>query len=284
MTPNSADPAFAQRYGPWAVVAGASDGVGAAYARAMAERGINVVLLARRRAVLDDVAAAIRADTGVETRVVTVDLAEDDAMAVVTDATAGLDVGMVMYNAGADPVFEPFLDNPVEVALRMIHRNCIVPTQMCHHFGAAMVDRGTGGIVLVSSGAGLFGAQNMVAYGATKAFDIVMAEALWAELHDKGVDVLSLVLGATDTPALRTLLAKRGVLASENDAAPIPGASTAEETVEEAIANLTNGPTWFVGEQLREGVRHMGAMTRSELVRIMRESPSIMDARGEHAS
>jgi short-subunit dehydrogenase len=284
MPRSSADPEFAKRYGPWAVVAGASDGVGAAYARAMAERGINVVLLARRRAVLEQVAAAIRADTGVETRVVTVDLAEDDAMAVVADATAGLDVGMVMYNAGADPVFEPFLDNPVEVALGMIHRNCIVPTQMCHHFGAAMVDRGTGGIVLVSSGAGLFGAQNMVAYGATKAFDIVMAEALWAELHDKGVDVLSLVLGATDTPALRTLLAKRGVLASEDDAAPIPGASTAEETVEEAIANLTNGPTWFVGEQLREGVRHMGAMTRSELVRIMRESPSIMDARGEHAS
>ena len=201
MTPNSADPAFAQRYGPWAVVAGASDGVGAAYTRAMAQRGVNVVLLARRLAVLDEVAAAIRADTGVETRAVTVDLAQDDAMATVAHATADVDVGMLMYNAGADPVFEPFLDNPVELALGMIHRNCVVPTQMCHHFGATMAARGAGGIVLVSSGAGLFGARNMVAYGATKAFDTVMAEALWAELHDQGVDVLGLVLGATDTPA-----------------------------------------------------------------------------------
>ena len=117
---------------------------------------------------LDEVAAAISADTGVETRVVAVDLAEDDAMATIVDATAGLDVGMVMYNAGADPNFEPFLDNPVDVALAMVQRNCIVPMQMCHHFGAAMVARGKGGIVLVSSGAGLVGAQNMVAYGRRK--------------------------------------------------------------------------------------------------------------------
>jgi short-subunit dehydrogenase len=148
--------------------------------------------------------------------------------------------------------------------------------QMCHHFGTTMVKRGTGGIVLVSSGAGLFGAQNMVAYGATKAFDTVMAEALWAEWHDQGVDVLGLVLGATDTPALRTLLAKRGAFPSDGNA--IPGALTAEETVAEAIANLTNGPTWFVGEQLRDGAKHMGAMTRSELVRMMKNMPTLMDA------
>jgi uncharacterized protein len=268
---------FAQRYGPWAIVAGASEGVGAVYARAMAERGLNVVLLARRRAVLDDVAATITDATGVETRVVAVDLTGEDAMATIIDATADLDVGMVMYNAGADPVYEPFLDNPVDVALAMVQRNCIVPMQMCHHFAAAMVERGTGGIVLVSSGAGLVGAQNMVAYAATKAFDMVMGEALWAELHDKGVDVLSLVLGATDTPALRRILAQRGVLANADDATPIPGASTAEEAVDDAIANLANGPTWFVGEQLREGSKHLGAMTRSEAVKMMREITSIMD-------
>jgi short-subunit dehydrogenase len=276
MPADSPDPDFAKRYGPWAVVAGASDGVGAAFARAMAERGVNVVLLARRQAVLEEVAAAIRAGTRAQTRVVTVDLATDDAMATVAEATADLDVGMVMYNAGADPVFEPFLAKPVAVALAMIHRNCTVPAQMCHHFGAPMVERGTGGIVLVSSGAGLFGAQNMVAYGATKAFDTVLAEALWAEWHDGGVDVLGLVLGATDTPALRTLLAKRGALPS--DGAAIPGALTAEDTVAEAIANLDNGPTWFVGEQLREGVKHMGALTRSELVRMMDGRPTLMDA------
>jgi short-subunit dehydrogenase len=100
--------AFADRYGPWALVAGASEGVGTAYARAMAERGLNVVLLARRQAALDDVASSIRAAAGVETRAVAVDLVEPDAMAKILDATSGLDIGMLMYCAGADPNYEPF--------------------------------------------------------------------------------------------------------------------------------------------------------------------------------
>ena len=272
------DTAFVDRYGPWALVVGASDGVGAAYARAMADRGLDVVLLARRQGLLDEVAAAIRADTGVDARTVAVDLVADDAMATIIAATADLDVGMVMYNAGADPYYEPFLANPVDVALAMVQRNCVVPIQVCHHFAAPMEARGAGGIVLVSSGAGLVGAPNMVAYGASKAFDIVMGEALWAELHDKGVDVLSLVLGATDTPAFRRLLVKRGILAGEDDALPIPGVTTPDEVVDDAIANLSNGPTWFVGEQLREGAQQLGAVARSDAVRLMTEHASIMDA------
>jgi short-subunit dehydrogenase len=271
---------FAERYGPWALVLGASDGVGAAYARAMAERGLNVVLLARREAVLDEVAYAIRADTGIETLTVAVDLAKPDAIARITNATAGLEVGMVTYCAGADPNYQPFLANPVDVALAMVQRNCIVPLQVCHHFAGPMVDRGRGGIVLLSSGGGLIGGPNMVAYGASKAFDIVMAEALWSELHDQGVDVLGLVLGATDTPALRRLLAERGVLPEGDDTTPIPGASTVEEVVDDAIANLADGPTWFVGEQLREGSRQLGAMPRNDAVRLMAEHGSaLMDTR-----
>ncbi len=267
---------FADRYGPWALILGASDGVGAAYARAMAERGINVVLLARRQAVLDDVAGAIQADTDVEARAVAVDLAEPDAMAKIAEATAGLEVGMVMYCAGADPNYEPFLAHSVDVALGMVQRNCVVPLQVSHHFAGAMVDRGRGGIVLVSSGGGLIGGPNMVAYGASKAFDIVMAEALWSELHDQGVDVLGLVLGATDTPALRTLLAQRGVLPEGDDTTPIPGASTVDEVVSDAIANLADGPTWFVGEQLREGSQILGAMPRNDAVRLMAEHGSAL--------
>jgi short-subunit dehydrogenase len=263
------DTGFADRYGPWALVAGASEGVGAAYARAMAERALNVVLLARRQDALDEVAAAIRAETGVETRAVAVDLAAPDATATVVGATSGLDIGMVMYCAGADPNYEPFLAKPVDVALGMVQRNCIVPMQLCHHFAGPMATRGRGGIVLVSSGAGLAGGANMVAYSASKAFDMVMAEALWAELHAKGVDVLGLVLSVTDTPALRRLLAKRGVIASADADSPIPGATTAGDTVAEALANLTNGPTWFVGESFRGSERQLRSMTRSDVVRAM---------------
>ncbi|MEX5712184.1 SDR family NAD(P)-dependent oxidoreductase [Parafrankia sp. FMc6] len=268
---------FAERYGPWALVAGASEGVGAAYARAMAERGVNLILLARRQESLDLVAAAIRADTGVETRAVAVDLAEPAATATIVDATAGLEVGTVMYCAGADPNYQPFLANPVDVPLALVRRNCVVPMELCHHFAGPMADRGRGGIVLVSSAAALAGAPNMVAYGASKAFDLVMAEALWAELRDTGVNVLSAVLGVTDTPALRRLLARRGVLTGPDDAVPIPGAVTPDEVVNEVIVNLANGPTLFVGEQLRQASRRLRAMTRNEAVMaIMQQSGGVM--------
>jgi uncharacterized protein len=265
----AADTRFADRYGPWALVAGASEGVGAAYARAMAERGVNVVMLARRQAVLTEMADAISADTGVETRAVAVDLASDGAVATIVEATSELDIGMLMYCAGADPNYEPFLANPVNIPLGLVQRNCLVPMQLCHHFAGPMVARGRGGIVLVSSGAGLAGGQNMVAYCASKAFDMVMAEALWAELHDKGVDVLGLVLSVTDTPALRRILAKRGVLAAADDDSAIAGASSVEDTVAEAIGNLENGPTWFVSEEFRKNEAMMRSMSRNDTVKAM---------------
>jgi short-subunit dehydrogenase len=154
---------FAARYGPWALVAGASDGVGAAFAQGLAERGVNVVLVARRQAKLDQVAAGITDRTGAETRPLAVDLAEPDAASVIAEATGDLDIGFLVYCAGADPNFEPFLANPIATAEAMVHRNCMVPMQLCHHFAPAMVQRGSGGIVLFGSGAGLAGGPNMVA-------------------------------------------------------------------------------------------------------------------------
>ena len=265
------DDTFGARYGPWAVVAGASEGVGEALARAFAARGLHVVLLARRQAVLDEVAASIRAEARVEARPVAIDLASGDAMERIVAATADLEVGLVAYCAGADPNYEPFLANPVGTALSMVQRNCAVPVQVCHHFAGPMVERARGGIVLVGSGAGLVGAPNMVAYAASKAFDMVLGEARWAELHDQGVDVLSLVLGVTDTPALRRLLARRGVLADPEGDTPIPGAVSAADVADEAIAHLADGPTWFVGELLRTGAQHLGSIPRNDAVRLMIE-------------
>lgn len=261
---------FGARYGPWAVVAGASEGVGEALARLLAGRGVNVVLVARRRAVLDEVASSIRAASGVDTRVVAADLAADGAVEQIAAATDGLEVGLLAYCAGADPNYEPFLAQPVGNALAMVQRNCAVPIRLCHLYAGPMADRGHGGIVLVGSGAGLVGAPNMVAYASSKAFDMVLAEALWAELHDRGVDVLGLILAVTDTPALRRLLARRGVLADEHGDA-IPGAVAAAEVAEQALAHLAEGPTWFVGDLLRDGARQLGALPRNDAVRLMIE-------------
>lgn len=258
---------FAEKYGPWALVAGASDGVGAAFAEGLAERGVNVVLLSRRQQILDEVAAGISERTGVQTRTLAIDLAADGASTAIADATADLEVGTLVYCAGADPTFEPFLANPIGAAQSMVHRNCVVPMQLSHHFAPAMVARGRGGIVIFGSGAGFAGGPNMVAYGASKAFDMVFAEALWTEVHDKGVDVLGLILGKTDTPALRRLEFSRGTIASEDE---VPaGAVAVENVIAEAFDNLANGPTWIVGEDMRAAAQMMGSMTRNELVGLM---------------
>jgi short-subunit dehydrogenase len=273
MAMTSTDTSFAERYGPWAVVAGASDGTGAAFAHAVAERGVNVLLLARRQTMLEDLATEIESEHGVTAQALAVDLSQPDAFAVVRAASDSVEVGMVMYNAGADPVNEAFLAYDVEPALAMIQRNCVVPTQMCHHFGSFMQARGRGGILLVSSAAGLLGMPTMAAYGATKAFDIVLAESLWAELHGSGVDVLAPILGATDTPALRLILAKHGVLADpDDDISAVPNVVTAAEVAEGMIANLAHGPTWYAGDFVRGRSEQLRSMPRNDAVRAVAQA------------
>jgi len=257
---------FASKYGPWALVAGASDGVGAAFAAGLAERGVNVVLVARRQAVLDQVAAEINSRAAVQTRTLAIDLAEPGAASAIAAATSDLQIGFLVYCAGADPNFKPFLDNSIDDAEAMVQRNCMVPMQLCHHFAPAMVERGSGGIVIFGSGAGLAGGPNMVAYGASKAFDMVFAEALWAELHDKGVDVLGLILGKTNTPALRQLEHSRGQIGSPDDVPP--GAAAVDDIIAEAFENLTNGPTWMAGEDTRAALQIMGSLTRKQMVEL----------------
>jgi uncharacterized protein len=261
---------FASKYGPWAVVAGASDGVGAAFAEGLAERGVNVVLLARRQAVLDEVAASITEQTGAQTRTLAVDLAEPGATAAVADSTRDLEVGTLVYCAGSDPNFEPFLANSIEAAEAMVHRNCVVPMQLCHHFAPAMVERGRGGIVIFGSGAGFVGGPNIVTYSATKAFDMVLAEGLWAELHDKGVDVLGLILSKTDTRALRRLEHSRGQIGSLDE--PPSFAAAVEDVIAEAFGNLANGPTWIVGEDMRAVYKMIGSATRNEAVQFIAQA------------
>lgn len=268
---------FVEKYGPWALVAGASDGVGAAFADALAARGLNLVLVARRQAVLDEVAAGISSRHGVQTRTLAVDLAADGAAGVIADGTADLAVGFLVYCAGADPDFTPFLSNSLEAAESMVRRNCMVPMQLCHHYAQAMVERGRGGIVVFGSGAGFVGGPNMVAYGASKAFDMVFAEALWSELHDQGVDVIGLILGKTDTPALRKLEHQRGQLASEDDSPP--DAAPVQDVIDAAFANLSNGPTVLVGEQMRGVGQMLGAMDRNDAVKVMKQA--IAGAMGE---
>lgn len=271
---------FATKYGPWALVAGASDGVGAAFAEALADRGVNVVLLARRQSVLDRVAAEIETKTSAQTRTLAMDLAHPGAATAIAAATSDLTIGMLVYCAGADPDFTPFLANSLEAAEAMVQRNCMVPMQLCHHFAAAMVERGSGGIVLFGSGAGLAGGPNMVAYGASKAFDMVFAEALWAELHGKGVDVLGLILGKTNTPALRALEYSRGQIRSPDE---VPAdAAAVSDVISEAFENLGNGPTLMVGDTMRAAAQLLASLSRNQAVELFTQAAAVAMGPDDH--
>ena len=221
---------LAEKYGPWAVVAGASEGIGSSVARLLGEHNLNVMLVARRQAVLDEVAATVKTTT----RTVALDLSLDDAHEALASAAEGLDVGLLIYNAGGDPNSSRFLDKPLATWQELVRRNVNTVLGACHHFGSQMASRGRGGIVLVTSGAAWVGGDYMAAYGASKAFDLVLGEALWAEFRPLGIDVLSMVLGATDTPAFRRVLHGRD----------FPDIADPDDVAIQMLENLAEGPTY----------------------------------------
>lgn len=202
---------FCTRYGPWALIAGASEGTGAAFARQLAEKGLDLILIARRKGPLEALADEIRAAHAVQCVTATIDLAASDAAAQMARVAEACPVGMLILNAGADPNGSTFLDQDIASWNALAMRNVMTVMQACHHFGRAMRARGRGGIMIVGSGACYSGLPGIAVYGASKAFDLLLAESLWAELHPQGVDVLSYVIGRTDTPAHRELMQARGM-------------------------------------------------------------------------
>lgn len=144
---------LADTYGTWGVVAGGSDGIGASFAHQMAARGMNVVIVARRVALLDEIADDIRDRHGVEVRTLSLDLSTSDAVAELDRATSDVEVGVFVYNVGGDDSSAAFLDKDVETHLALVRRNCDSVIEAAYRFGSPMVERGRGGMVLVTSGA-----------------------------------------------------------------------------------------------------------------------------------
>jgi short-subunit dehydrogenase len=250
---------FAEKYGQWAVIAGASEGIGASLADQLAARGLDLVLIARNGTLLEEVATRAREEHGVQTRVHVQDLTDPDVGAKVADATDGLDVGLLIYNAGASDRTTAFLDTDVDYSLKQIKLDCIGPVALANHFGAAMRERGRGGIVLVASLACLAGSATLAVYSAVKAFQHNFAEGLWAELRPHGVDVCVTPLGMTYTPAFQRM----GI---EYD----PSAHMlSEDVAREIIENIGNGPVHVVGENNRAAASAIWTIDRRSLVEMM---------------
>jgi short-subunit dehydrogenase len=194
-----------ERYGPWAVIAGGSEGIGAAFASELGKAGLNLVLLARKPEPLDETARNVRAESGVEVRTLSLDLTADDMLAKIRSVTDDLEVGLLVYNAGADSGVKLFLDRPLEDCLRLVRLNAVGQVSCAHHFGGKMVARGRGGVVIVGAMAAFAGAPTHATYGGLKSFGQTFAEGLWWELKPHGVDTLYVAAGATSTPAMTRL-------------------------------------------------------------------------------
>lgn len=250
---------FKEKYGPWAVIAGGSDGTGSAFARAIARRGVNLVLVARREDVLTETAEQIRAELGVEVRTVVQDLAAPDAATAMAAATSDLEVGLYIYNAGADPTSLKFLGKGLDDHLSMVQRNCGTVLGSSYLYGEPMVERGRGGMILVTSGAAWVGGSYLATYGATKSFNLILGEALWAEWRNEGVDVLSLVLSITDTPSLRRNMDAMGGNSYGEAADPA-------DVAEIALENLAKGPTYSWGQENTGAPSPLAGLDRRDAV------------------
>jgi short-subunit dehydrogenase len=245
-----------KKYGPWALVIGGSEGVGAAFARKLAAGGFKLVLMARKSAPLEALAAELRG-SGAEVRVLSVDLTQPDALARARTATDDIEIGLLIYNAGANNTRGLFVELPREVTQSVIAINVLGQADFARHYGALMCRRGRGGMILAGSLSGYMGSPTLAAYTASKAFSRVLSEALWAECKAFGVDVLHLNIGFTATPAMARLGIDMSV------------AEAPEKVAEEGLDNIANGPLWIVSTKGNiERARKLSAVDgRAELVR-----------------
>ena len=233
--------AFSAKYGPWAVIAGASEGTGECYARELAAMGINLVLVSRRLPALKALGEKLKAAHGIEYRAVAQDLTEKDAGLHIVEAAAGLDVGLYISNAGADG-FGSFFEDSTDAAHRLVRMNISTLIDASNGFGKAFLERGKGGIIVMASGAGLGGQPNLVMYSATKAFEINFAESLWAEYHERGVDVIAIAAPIMRTPMLLRTVPEGFDVSDVYDPADVTHNALAGLLAGEPIQIIPDGP------------------------------------------
>ncbi|MFS3130765.1 SDR family NAD(P)-dependent oxidoreductase [Nocardioides sp. Bht2] len=244
------------KYGAWAVIAGGSEGVGAELARQLAERGINLVLVARKPEPLAEIAEAV-ADLGVKVRTVQQDLLVPDALDRVREITDPLDVGLFVYNAGSNTYRGEFVESDEAGVQGVIDLNITAPLAFLRHFGNRLKHRGAGGVIVLGSVASFVGHASIAPYVAAKAFLRIFIEGLWVELKPHGVDVLELCLGLTRTPAMERL--------GYDFDKPGQKSSSPAVVAAEGLAHLAEGPSWIADGQLN-GAKEKTSFPRATIV------------------
>jgi short-subunit dehydrogenase len=228
-------PQFKDNYGPYALVVGGSIGLGAAFAEAIARRGVNLILVARQEDRLNATAARLHETYGIDVLAFAADVSDYERVKARL-GELNVPIGLLVYDAAYIPI-GPFKEATEEQLLRATEVNMRGPLLLAKFLSGPMIERGRGGIVLMSSLAGSLGSPNLAAYAATKSFNAILAEGLWKELKPHGVDVLACMAGAILTP---------GYVAAES-AKPAPGTLPAADVAEQTLQALGKGPIIIPG-------------------------------------
>lgn len=229
---------FKYKYGPWALVTGASSGIGKSISEQLAQQGLNLVAVARNQANLDTLKNDLEAKYAIQVETIAEDLSKPGASSLIAEQTAGIDIGLLIANAGIENN-GPFIDNDANDESHLLALNIVSPMQLSHIFARRFSERGRGGILLTSSLFGYQGVPYVANYSASKAYILSLGEALNVELQPLGIDVTVLSPGLTKTPMIDNMsvdfnkmpitshtpdvVAKVGLSALGNKATVVPG-------------------------------------------------------------
>lgn len=239
ITPQNIKMSLKEKYGHLALVAGASEGIGAAFATYLAKEGYDLILVARRKEPLDKFAESLYAKFGVNVLTITCDLSNADAAVQLKNQLQGKEIAILVYNAALSYI-GAFEKNSLEHHNQIANANMITPMNLAQLFGEPMLKRGKGALILMASLAGFQGSGFLAAYAGSKAFNRVFAESLWYEWKDRGVDVIACCAGATSTPNfIHTKPEKTSVFA--------PRVQSPEEVVNECFEKLGKEPSFVTG-------------------------------------
>lgn len=228
---------FNDKYGEWAFVAGGSDGMGGEFSSYLAKQGMNVVVNGLEN--VEEKCKELEKTYGVKTLGLPINLGVPDAVDQIKKATERLDIGFFVYNAGIASLSE-FHKRDIDQEMFRLNVNVRSLLGLSLLFSKQMADKNKGGIILMSSCGGVVGSPYINTYSATKAYIFTLAEAMWAELQNYGVEVLSLLPGLT--------------IGQNFSDIPVgtPGFQTGKEVVEEAFAHLGKSVNFIAGEHNKE--------------------------------
>ena len=258
-----------KRYGEWALVTGASMGLGKACAREVASAGMNCVLVGLEAELLEGLAGELSREFGVECRWLEQDLTAEGFMTRIEEATADIPIGLLINNAGFGCGGDFHTRDPEKLA-GVIKLSCLAPALLTRAFLPGMVERGRGAVVFVASLMGLISAPYEATYAAAKAFDLRFAEALWGELRGTGVDVVAVCPAGMKT----AFFEKDGLKGKDLDFL-LRVSDPPERVARRALAKLGRkpttamGPAWLAGFLTRFAPRRMTILVTRFVMRCL---------------